>query len=949
MKRDRWEKIEELYHSALERNADDRAAYLSEACGGDEALQREVQSLLLQEQRGDSFLEEPAIQGLAKGMSADANQSLIGRKVGSYQVIALLGAGGMGEVYEARDIKLGRNVAIKVLPKDFTHDADRLARFQREAKMLASLNHPNIATIHGLEESGGVQYLVMELVPGETLADRVKAGTVPVKEALKIAVQIAEALEAAHEKGIIHRDLKPANVKVTPEGRVKVLDFGLAKAFASESEVDLTQEATLSEEGRILGTPAYMSPEQARGKTVDKRTDIWAFGCVLYEMLTGKQAFCGETLSDTIAAVLAKDPTWEALPPAPPAKVRDLPRRCLQKDAQRRLRDIGDARIDIEEALAAPAMAATTSAAAIPLSAGWRRALILGLGVLPLVAVVTGLAVWNLKPTPQRPVIRFTMSLPPGQHLRSIAISPDGTRLVYDAGPTNFTVQLYLRALDSLEARPIPGTEGSFNLFPFFSPDGQWLGFSAGGQLKKVSLSGGAPVSLANVTRSYFGASWGSQGMIAFAPGPTSPIQQVSDAGGSPEPLTRLQKGEGFHSSPEFLPGGNVVLFEADSPSGEPIKIVAQSLTTGERRDLIQSGGVPDYAPSGHLIFSQGTNLMAAPFDPQRLAITGAAVPVIEGVGLYDFSSTGTLVYVPTHTGAARLKLVWVDRKGGEQPVAAPARSYAIPRISPDGQRVAVNIEEADTQIWLYDLGRDTLAPLTFGDGDNATSVWTPDGKRIVFRGSRGAENRLLWQPADGSAGAEALTNSELSGYNVPASLSPDGQVLAFLKADPNTGNDIYTLSLKDRKPQPFVRTPSNETAPRFSPDGHFIAYASDESGRVEIYVRPYPGPGGKWQISTEGGTEPVWNPKGRELFYRSGNKMMAVDITTQPTFSAGKPKMLFEGPYAPTPRSFPDYDVSPDGQRFLMLKAADQAQESAQINVVLNWFEDLKRRVPTK
>jgi serine/threonine-protein kinase len=867
----------------------------------------------------------------------------------------------MGEVYRAHDTKLGRDVAIKVLPANFVDDPERLSRFQREARMLAALNHANIATIYGLEQCDGVTCLVMELVLGETLAERVKTGPLGIEEALKVAVQIAEALEAAHEKSIIHRDLKPANVKVTPEGKVKVLDFGLAKAFAGDAANDdpsnsPTLSAAATMQGVILGTAPYMSPEQARGKVCDKRTDIWAFGCVLYELFTGRLAFQGDSTTEILAAVLKEEPDWKALPVCTPTKIRDLLGRCLQKDLRRRLHDAADARIEIEEALAAPAKVEPAAAAKGDRTL-IRRGLIIGVGALPLVAVVAGLAVWNLKPAPQKPVTRFAMSLPPGQRLNTnrsaIAISPDGTRLVYAAGPSILTTQLYIRAMDGLEARPIPGTEGGGD--PFFSPDGQWVGFTNRGRLMKVSVNGGGPVSLAEILNTtFFGASWGSQGKIALVLQAGGPIWQIPDTGGHPQQLTRLEKGEIGQRWPEFLPGGKGVLFMV--LEGVNSRIVAQSLETSERRDLVQSGIFPRYAPSGHLVYLQGANLMAAPFDPQRLAIRGAAVPIVEGVlstggaGIggsvqYSFSSTGSLVYVPGSVQTARLKLVWVDRKGAEQPLAAPAHNYVIPRVSPDGKRVATGIEEADSQIWLYDLGRDTLTRLTFEGSGNIDPVWTPDGKRVVFKGTG---NRLFWELADGSAGAEPLTSSELAGNNVPGSWSPDGQVLAFMEINPNTGYDIYTLSLKDGKPQPFVRTPSLETAPRFSPDGHFIAYASDESGRLEIYARPYPGPGGKWQISTEGGTEPVWNPKGRELFYRSGNKMMAVDIATQPTFSAGKPKMLFEGPYVPTPRSFPDYDVSPDGQRFLMLKANEQAQVPAQINVVLNWFEELKQKVPT-
>jgi Tol biopolymer transport system component len=888
-----------------------------------------------------------------------------GTRLGSYEVVAQIGAGGMGEVYQAHDTKLGRDVAIKVLPEAFAHDPERLSRFQREAKLLAALNHPNIATIHGLEQSGGTSYLVMELVSGETLQERVKRdGPVPVEEALAIAKQIAEALEAAHEKGIIHRDLKPANVKVTPEGKVKVLDFGLAKAFAGDAASDdpsnsptLSAAATL--QGVILGTAAYMSPEQARGKTCDKRTDIWAFGCVLYELLAGKRAFQGESTTEILAAVLRGEPDWQALPASTPVKIRDLLQRCLQKDVNRRARDAGDARIEIEEAVAAPATAEAVRPAKGMRALG-RRAQVLGVGALLLVVVVTGLAVWKLKPAPSpQPVTRTVITLPPGQQLAgldngpSVVLSPDGTRLAYVArqsGPQ----QIYLRAMDSLEASPIPGTEGATE--PFFSPDGQWLGFFAGGKLKKVLVSGGAVLTLGDAGVPSPGASWGSQGMIVFAPSLVGVLQQVSDAGGTPQPLTRREKGEVSHRWPEFLPGGKAVLFAAGATNTNwtSAQVAVQSVGTGERRNLVQGGMYPRYAPSGHLVYARGGSLMGVPFDPQRLTATGAAVPVVEGVlqspfsgaAQYSISATGSLVYVSGGAQAAQLRLVWVSRNGAEQALAASAHTYQNPHLSPDGRRVAVGITEQETQTWLYDLSRDTLTRLTFGAKVNTNPVWTPDGKRVVFQSNKEGTPNLFWQPADGSGALERLTTSEYT--DAAMSWSPNGQLLAFIEITPSTGYDIWVLRISDRKPQPFLRTPFNESVPQFSPDGRWLAYISDESGRFEVYVQPYPGPGGKWQISTGGGTEPVWNPNGRELFYRSGGKMMAVDIATQPGFSAGKPRVLFEGQYQPTPATFPNYDVSPDGQRFLMLKASESAETApTQINVVLNWFEELKRRVP--
>jgi Tol biopolymer transport system component len=589
-----------------------------------------------------------------------------------------------------------------------------------------------------------------------------------------------------------------------------------------------------------------------------------------------------------------------------------------------------------------------------------RTVLILGLGAFLLVAAIAGLAGWYLKPSPSpspRPVTRTAINLPPGQQLADLnnnpafALSPDGTHLAYVARQGG-TQRLYMRAMESLEATLIPGTEGAIN--PFFSPDGQWLGFFAGGKLKKISLNGGAALTLGDAVNPR-GASWGSQGTIVFAPALGGALQQVSDVGGTPQPLTRLGKGEGTHRWPEFLPGGKSVLFVfAGGTSAANSEVAIQSLGTGERRNLIQGGTQPRYAPSGHLVYAQGGSLMAVPFDPARLTTTGAAVPVVEGVlqsptdgnAQYSFSGTGSLVYVPGSVQGAQSKLVWVNRNGAEQPFAAPARAYLSPRLSPDGRRVVVGLSEKESQTWLYDLTRETLTRLTFEGNSNQYAVWTRDGKRITFRSNKEGPLNLFSQLVDGSGGLERLTTSDDT--QTPNAWSPDGQALAFVEVTPATGIDIWVLRIGDRKAQPFLQTRFNESAPTFSPDGHWLAYVSDESGRFEIYAQAYPGPGGKYQISTEGGTEPVWNPNGRELFYRSGNKMMAVDVTSQPSFSAGKPKMLFEGQYLPAPVTYPDYDVSPDGQRFLMLKPSEQGASLTQIIVVQNWFEELKRRVPT-
>jgi len=626
------------------------------------------------------------------------------------------------------------------------------------------------------------------------------------------------------------------------------------------------------------------------------------------------------------------------------------------------LQAAGDARIEIQEALNAPAGLAP-AAPSTPVRQIWRRALVPGLVCL-VAAAIAALAAWSLKLAPQAPtppVTRTVITLPAGQQLAgsddgsAVALSPDGTHLAYVATQGSRTQQLYLRAMDGLEARSIPGTEGTNG--PFFSPDGQWMGFFAGSSLKKVSVNGGAVVTLGNAAGSPRGASWGSQGMIAFATNTEGPaLMQVSDAGGSPQPLTRLEKGVASHRWPEFLPGGKAVLFF--SGAGGIGHGAVLTVGTGEVRNLTEA--VPQtqlrYAPSGHLVYEQGGTLMAAPFDFQRLTATGAPVRMVEGVqqssatgaAQYSISATGSLVYVTSSVEATQRRLVWVSRNGTEQPLAAPAHAYRQPRLSRDGRRVAVGIEEPSRQIWLYDLSRETLTRLTFEGSGNTQPEWTPDGKRVAFISNKEGPQNIFWQLADGSGGLERLTTSDYA--QTPMSWSSDGQLLAFIEINPTTSYDIWVLPTgpgQVRKPQPFLRTTFNESVPRFSPDGHWMAYISDESGRYEVYVQSYPGPGGKWQISTEGGMEPVWNPNGRELFYRSGDKMMAVDIVTQPIFAAGKPHVLFEGQYMPTPTTSPNYDVSPDGQRFLMIKESEQAPSATQIVVVQNWFEELKQKVP--
>jgi len=886
-----------------------------------------------------------------------------GKRLGPHEILSAIGAGGMGEVYRARDTRLDRIVAIKVLPAHLADDPERRERFEREARTIASLNHPHICTLYDIGRQDGTDFLVMEYLEGETLAARLLKGPLPLEQVLQYAIEIADALDKAHRKGVTHRDLKPGNIMLTKSG-TKLLDFGLAKlrqdaapAIPLSQLPTATAKDAVTQEGTILGTLQYMAPEQLEAKEVDARTDIFAFGAVVYEMATGKRAFQGKSQASLIAAILEHEPTpMSSLQPMTPPTLDRVVKKCMAKEPEKRWQspaDLCDELKWIAEGGSQVTLAPTARAKGP--RALRSRALTFGLSTFLLIAVILGIAIWALKPSTPQPVSRLVVSLPPGQQLAgledgpSVALSQDGTHLAYVARQGG-TQQLYLRPMDSLEARPLAGTEGANT--PFFSPDGLWLGFFAGGKMRKVSTSGGAPLTIADSVLPR-GASWGSQGIIAFAPTALSVLEQVSEVGGAPQPLTRLGKGENSHRWPEFLPGGKALLFTAGTavPANfTNAQVAVAPVGTGERRDLIQGGILPRYAPSGHMVYEEGGSLIAVPFDPHRLLVTGAAVPIVVGVlqsrdvAQYSFSATGSLVYVPGGVQGNQSRLVWVNRNGAEQPVAVPARDYQSPRLSPDGRRVAVATEG---HIWQYDLARETLTRLTIEGNLNNRPAWTPDGKRIAFASNKDGPQNLYWQQTDGSGGLERLTTSDNT--QTPNSWSPDGKLLAFLEFNPTTGLDIWVLRMEDRKAQPFLRTPFNEGGPRFSPDGRWLAYISDESGKFEVYVQRYPGPGGKYQVSTEGGTEPVWNPNGRELFFRSSDKMMAVDIATQSGFTAGKPHVLFEGRYQTSPLTASNYDVSPDGQRFLMLKPIEQAQAApTQINVVLNWFEELKQKVPT-
>jgi serine/threonine-protein kinase len=888
---------------------------------------------------------------------------VIGQTLSHYRMTERLGAGGMGEVYRATDSRLGRDVALKVLPEAFASDEERMARFEREAHLLALLNHPNIATIHGLEEAEGVRFLVLELVEGKPLAERIARGPIPIDEALPIAGQIAEALEYAHEHGVIHRDLKPANVKVTPDGTTKILDFGLAKALAGNAAIELPEVSTVSDltthPGALLGTPAYMSPEQARGHPLDKRTDIWSFGCVLYEMLTGKRVFAAGTASDIIASILQREPNWDALPPGVPLSARRLMQRCLEKDPKRRLRDIGDARIEIEDTLTrAPESDGEAIAATGEPVSGWSLPLTwILLGLIVLFAALVAWNPWQSETSP-RPSTRFSIILPEraplapagamplGLDFPSLALSPDGGHLVYVA-LVNGRRHLHVRDMKNGEIEPIPGTEGGY--IPFFSPDGEWVGFFADKKLKKVSISGGGLISLADAPIGR-GGSWAADDYIYFVPTEGVGISKIPAAGGPVQRVTKPSSGTYMHLWPEGLPAGRSVLFRVWGWGGG---VAIYSLESGEQRTIIEQAWAARYLPTGHLVYPQPGTLLAVPFDLADFKVTGPPVTVLEGLrtetnqqAQISVSRNGLLVYAPgTHASVGTL--VWVDRKGNKQPLGLPPGIFGMFSLSPDGRTVAISMED---DIWLFDTERGTPTRFTF-DKLSEGPVWTPDGKNVVFLSQSEGGPAVFWKPADGSRDMVQLTeNKEVINTN---SVSPDGKVLALSVRSPKTSTDIFLLPLESEEPsgasaaEPslFLQTGFLELFPIFSPDGRWIAYTSDESGQWEVYVRPYPGPGASVRISTAGGEEPRWSRDGRELFYRGGSKWYVVDVTLGPEFRAGTPRVLFEGSYVNVPGW--SYDVSPDGKRFLVIEGVEQKKALTELVVITNWFNELRRLAP--
>jgi eukaryotic-like serine/threonine-protein kinase len=878
----------------------------------------------------------------------------LGSQFGPYDILAPLGAGGMGEVFRARDRRLGREVALKVLPAGFAEEPERVARFRREATLLASLNHPRIAAIHGLEEAGGVVALALELVEGEDLAERLQRGALPAEEAIAVARQIAEGLEAAHERGIVHRDLKPANVKLTRDDAVKILDFGLAKAVAGDAagapDDALSASPTLSrpmtEAGFILGTAAYMSPEQARGRAVDKRSDIWAFGVVLYEMLTGRRLFSGETITDVLAAVLRHDPDWAALPPDTPPGVRALLRRCLERDPRRRMRDIGEARIVLEGsadtvALDPASVADGAPSAAMPPTAarhGARLPWIVALASLLVAVAATALRLLPTPPTPA-PITRLEMTLPEESDLYSgiggtpLAFSPDGTTLAFITTESGVR-RIHLRSLDSYDLRTVQA--GVTPLAIFFSPDGSKLGVIGTDRvIKEVTLRDGATADRVRDV-AYPGAASLPDGRLVFVHADTLWIAPAME--GEAKPLTTLDetKQELTHRWPSALPDGETVLFAVVSGPTRESRIEAVNVKTGARSLVEAHGTLPVYVEPGYLVFGRDDSLQASPFDPHAVRVTGPTTRIIERVSMSGMgtpiaavSSHGQLAYLPY--GAVQTVLTWVTPSGAETPFPVPPDSYTNPRLSPDGRRVAVGTPSG---LWIADPERGTVTRLApIGD----FPLWSKDATTIFYR----TESGLFRTASDGSGTPQPFPVEAQNEY--PCDLTPDGRTLVTGRIGNTTGADIYVRPSDGRgESLKLIGTPAYEGGPSFSPDGRFLVYASDDSGRMEIYIRPYPGPDRRWQVSNEGGTHPRWSRDGRIVYYRHGEQMLGVDVTVRDGVPAlSRPRRLFDDHYAFAGNlTIPNYDVAPDGSRLLMVR---RLRGVTRLSIVLNWPEMLR------
>jgi serine/threonine-protein kinase len=887
-----------------------------------------------------------------------------GSQIGPFRIERELGRGGMGSVYLAHDTKLDRSIAIKSLPDEVVQDTELLSRLKREAKILASLNHPGIATIYEELQQDERGYLVLEYIAGDTLADRIKRGELPPKEALSIALQIAEALSAAHNQAVIHRDLKPSNIKITPDGNVKVLDFGIAKTIGAKTSDD---HSSLTKTGKIIGTPAYMSPEQVRGESVDNRSDTWSFGCVLYEMLTGRVPFKDKTSSDVVANILKDQPDWQALPAEIPANIRVMLRRCLEKDCQQRLQHISDAAIEISETLNPPMIEPPVSGRV----EGYSRSILCWVAIAGLfVGLIVGViaVAITLRDTttrlrrgpgrttrvvvqlPENQTVALASSMPLGIAQPAVSAAPDGSCFVYVAD-IGKTTQLFLRPMNELHAKPIAGTEGGFA--PFFSPDSKSIGFFTRDKLKTLSLLGGGPVSICDATNPKGGA-WASDDMIYFAEYEGAWLSRVSPTRGKAqrmvpkvEPIEQGVYVYGFdYGYPQLLPGGRELLLSSRTST------LIYSLEKREKSVIIDNGQHARYLPTGHIVYAQAGAIHAAPFSLTQMQVSGPSIPVVDDVMLESnhgtaqlaVSSTGLLVYVPG-ADTARSVPAWIDRDGKTEMLPLRPQVYGTFHISPNGRQLAMQVVEANSTIYVYDITRGTQTKLTL-QGNNYRPIWAHDGKWIVFSSDRQSQGhtKLYRQLADGSGQPELLYVGK---YRLlPSCYSRDSKLLVFTEIDPKTRSDIWVLPVDDPgSAEPVIATEASEWAPALSPDVRWLAYTSDRDGKFQVYVQPYPAGDKVFQISTDFGEEPIWSPNGDELFYRNGDKWMVVSISTELEFSAGTPQLLFEGPYNNVPGL--SYDVAPDGQRFLVLQPQYDDSNVRELHVVTNWFEELKQLAP--
>jgi serine/threonine-protein kinase len=915
-----------------------------------------IEAILAEAVAADPFLDPSAVQGrpavaaMTRELADDAVPDALspGDRFAGYEVLALAGRGGMGEVYRARDERLGRDVALKVLPHDVADHPERLARFEREARLLASLNHPNIGGIYGLAEHDGRQALVLEFVEGTSLAEKIARGAMRLPDILAIARQIASALDAAHQRFVVHRDLKPANIKVTTDGTVKVLDFGLAKALGPE-QPDEPGDAGVTTEwrpmGAVLGTPSYMSPEQALGHGVDERTDVWAFGCVLYEMLSGARAFPGDSPREITARVLEREINFDSLPSATPEGLRRLLRRTLVKDSKRRLASMADAVLDIDDAAAAvsrrhwrlprlrPSVAASLA--------------FLAVFAVAVVAWTAGVPrIWRTTP---RPAVHLAVPIPASESLLLsaqpvAALSPDGSTIVYRAVRQG-NVQLFRRSLRTLESQPIPGTQNA--AAPFFSPDGAWLGFDGDGGLQKVAMAGGSPVPICSAPGGAT-ATW-ARDTIVFATAAAQVLQRVSAGGGTPEPVTTLDPGRGdlSHAFPHLLPGADAVLFTVvtrDRRHVAVLRLDSRAVT------VLTEGSQPRYLPNGQLIFVRNDSLWLVPFDTRRLELRGEPAPVLEGLDTsggnaanFVVSESGTLMYVPRREEVRERRLVWVDRRGIETPMALEPGRYHRAALSPDGRRIAVALSDGEnTDIWIGQADQGTLIRLTRDPTNETSPIWSPDGGAVIFRSDREGGG-LFRLRADATGAVERLTASEGT-FHTPHGWTADGSTLLFTEFRTYTEQSLAMLEPGAAGPRRLLGGPFAQLRPQVSPDGRWLAYQSDESGRYEIYVRPFPSlEGSLTKVSSAGGTSPRWTQHGRELVYYDGRGFLAVPVVAGTPFVAGRPERLFD--YAPyTGRLGPDYDVTPDGRRFLLISSAEESPGSrAQLVLVQNWIDDLR------